>query len=350
MSGASRGAVPRLAEKASRAGGRTVELVAERRLERAVRPVPEPGDGEVAVGISAVGVCGTDVHAFLGREGRYPVVLGHDVAGTVAEVGPGVEQDWVGRRVTVDPTVSCGRCPWCLAGRRNLCERGGYLGMTTPGVMAEVVVVDREQLVVLPEEVSDRAASVLEPCAVALHLLDRVRPLLPEAGEAMIVGAGPIGIVTGQVLSDRGWSVALFEPREARREMAAGFGLDAREARADLADAPGGEPRLVVETSAVEAGVRLAEELASPASVIALVGRAPSGPRPAAMLMKELSVLAVKGGAGKYPEAVRLVAEGRLRVEEIITHAYGFSDAQRAFEETTDRERGVVRSVLEGAW
>jgi threonine dehydrogenase-like Zn-dependent dehydrogenase len=336
--------------RTSRVGGQVIELVAERQLVRTAKPPPSPGTGEAAVRISTVGICGTDVHSFSGRDGRYPAVLGHDTAGVVVDVGEGVNRSWLGRRVTIEPTMACGSCPQCRAEWPNVCQRGAYLGMTAPGVMAEVVAVGSEQLVALPDKVSDRAASVLEPCAVALHMLDRIDGLLPDAETALVIGGGPMGVVVGRTLSLKGWGVVLFEPREERRDVAVEFGLDARPVSADHARDLGSAPRLVVETSAAEAGIRLAEELSTPRSVIALIGRAPVGPTPAALLTKELSVVAVKGGAGKYEEAVELVTGGEVPAEALITHAYGFSEAQRAFEEITDRRCGVVRSVLEGEW
>jgi threonine dehydrogenase-like Zn-dependent dehydrogenase len=205
--------------------------------------------------------------------------------------------------------------------------------------------------VALAEQVAT-PRSVLEPAAVALHLLERVRPLLPEPGPAVVLGAGPMGIAIARVLVARGWEALALEPQAARRAMAERCGLRAAPAAAGEAEAAGlgDAPRLVVETSASEPGVALAEQVATPRSVLALVGRAPRGPAAAALLLGELAAVGVKGGAGHYEEAVRLAAAGAVPTEQLVTHAYPFADAQRAFEETADPARGVVRAVLEGAW
>src|SRR5437763_9866417 len=122
-----------------RVGGRVLRLVAPRRTELIGLPVPEPGDGDVVVRVRSVGVCGTDLHAFRGRSARLPVVLGHDVVGTVTAVGGGGAGPRPGTRVTLDPTLACDECAYCRAGRPALCSAGGYLGMTVDGAMADYI-------------------------------------------------------------------------------------------------------------------------------------------------------------------------------------------------------------------
>jgi threonine dehydrogenase-like Zn-dependent dehydrogenase len=112
----------------------------------------------------------------------------------------------------------------------------------------------------------------------------------------------------------------------------------------------GPEPRLVVETSAAGAGVDLADALCTPGSVVAVVGRGPHTIAPPSVLLKELSILGIKGGPGMYPEAARLVAAGVLDPAAVITHEFGWHDASDAFRVTTEHPEEVVRSVLRGPW
>lgn len=328
-------------------GGRVTELVGARRLASRVLPVPEPGAGEVLVRTLAVGLCGTDLHAYAGRFDSLPVVLGHDAVGRVESVGSGVDGDLVGRRVTVDPAVACGRCGYCRAGRPGLCATGAYMGMTAPGAMAALLTVPADRVTTLPDAVSDVAGTVLEPVVVALRLLERTEPLLPApGGAAVVVGGGPLGIVLAAVLRHRGYRPTVVEPVARRRATAGRLGLPAvapDEAEAALAETG---PLLVVETSAAAAGIALAERLATPGSVIGVVGRAPADVATAAILLKELAVVGVKGGSGRYAEAVDLVASGAVRPEAVVSHRFAFDEADRAFALAADRDGPVVRAVL----
>ncbi|MFI5611930.1 zinc-binding dehydrogenase [Amycolatopsis sp. NPDC051903] len=330
-----------------RCGGRVIELVEPKRFAERRQPVPEPGPGEVVVRMRALGLCGTDLHLYGGRATHYPHVVGHDGAAEVVAVGEGVSGVATGPRVTIDPVAHCGRCAHCAAGRPQLCLEGGYLGMLGPGLLAEYVCVPARLAVPLPDEVSDLAATVLEPVAVALHLLKRVAPLVPEPLPCAVVGGGPLGILLALVLGHHGYSPHVFEPHPGRRALAAAAGLPAHPPEA--ADVGSGA-RLVVETSAAATGVALADELATPGSIVAVVGRAPHSVEPPSVLLKELTIVGVKGGPGQYPESVRLVAEGALDPEAVLTHRFGWTEAGEAFRRTTDEPDRVVRAALHGAW
>ncbi|SEP63964.1 L-gulonate 5-dehydrogenase [Streptomyces sp. yr375] len=337
-----------MSEPSVRPGGTVMELVAPHVFAPTLRPVPEPAAGEVVVAMRALGLCGTDLHMYGGRAVEYPHVVGHDGAAVVTARGAGVTGVAVGERVTIDPVAHCGQCAACTRGATQLCPDGGYLGMLGPGLLAEYVCVPARLLVPLPDAVSDLAATVLEPVAVALHLLARVAPLLPkEPVPCAVVGGGPLGILLGVVLRHHGYAPHLFEPQETRRDLAAAVGLVAHPPEPiDLGDGP----RLVVETSAAPAGVALADELATPGSVVAVVGRAPHSIAPPSVLLKELSLIGVKGGPGQYPEAVRLVADGVVDPETVVTHRFGWHEAAEAFRISVDRPDLVVRTALVGAW
>ena len=132
-------------------------------LELADRPRPAPGPGEVLVRIAACGICGSDVHGFDGSSGRRipPIVMGHEAAGTVAEVGPGVTRFRPGDRITFDSTISCGECPFCLRGDINLCDHRNAFGVSCvdyrrDGAFAEFLAV--------PERICYRPASIPQLC------------------------------------------------------------------------------------------------------------------------------------------------------------------------------------------
>ncbi|MGN6325765.1 zinc-dependent alcohol dehydrogenase [Pseudolysinimonas sp.] len=327
-----------------RVGGRVLTLTAPRELRLVESPAPEPGPGEARVRIRAVGICGTDVHGYLGRAERFPTTLGHDAVGTVDALGPGVTGPELGDRVTIDPTIACGACPWCTAGGPQLCATGSYLGMTSAGTMADLVVVPADRLVAVPAALDDVDATALEPVAVALHLLDRIGDFAPAGRHAEVVGGGPLGVLLAQTLQARGWTALLHEPQPARRAIAADLGLAVADGSAAAAAAEG--PILVVDTSASAPGIELARRLANRGSVIALIGRASADIPVPQILGDELTVVGVKSGAGRYPEAIELVSSGAVTPRATVTHSYDLADADRAFAEVTDPAAQVMRAVL----
>lgn len=328
-------------------GGKVIELAAPGVFETAHRAVPEPGATDVVVEMFALGICGTDVHLYRGRGNVYPHVVGHDGAGVIRSVGTNVRGLAPGQRVTIDPITHCGECGACRAGDVQLCPTGGYLGMIGPGLLAQYVRLPAAQAIPLPPGVSDRAATVLEPLTVALHTHRRVSRFLPEPVPCAVVGAGPLGILLAVVLRHLGYQCDLFEPQLRRRELAAALGLEAHPAElVNLGDGP----RLVIETSAAAAGVELADGLCTPGSVVAVVGRAPHTIAPPSVLLKELTILGIKGGPGMYPEAVRLVAEDVVNPAAVITHEFGWYQSDKAFRLTSEQPDEVVRAVIHGEW
>lgn len=327
----------------SRVGGRVARLVDVRRLEISEQAVPEAGPGEALVRLSASGICGTDLHAWNGRFMTFPITLGHDAGGVVEALGPDTPGPAVGSRVVIDPQLSCGECLHCRGGRRHLCAQGSYLGIDATGTLAEHIVVPAHRLVDVPDAVDDEAATVVEPVAVALHLLQRVGPTV-EGRPAEVVGGGPLGILLAQTLAAHGHAVRVHEVREDRRRITAAAGLETVDATA--AAVPLDEPALVVETSASASGAARAWDLASPGSSVAVVGRAPWEAPFADVLLRELSVFGVRSGGDRYPAALDLVARGLVRPSDVVTHRFALEDVGAAFEACADPAAAVMRAVV----
>ena len=166
-------------------------------------PQPARVEDEVLIRVDAVGICGSDMHAYHGHDPRRvpPLILGHELAGEILE-GPGK-----GRRVTVNPLITCGHCEYCVQGRNNLCANRTMIGMTRAGAFAELVTTAFASVIELPEGMSARAAALTEPAATALHAINTamrslVRPI-PEC-RALVVGGGAIGLLAALLLQDYG--------------------------------------------------------------------------------------------------------------------------------------------------
>lgn len=190
-------------------------------------PIPDLGPRDVLVQVAAVGICGSDVHGFTGSSGRRRpgVVMGHECCGTVVGRGAEVTGHSVGDRVCVQPIVACGECALCRAGRPNLCRERLGIGWSVDGGFAEFVRVPQRNAVALPDEVSWHAGALVEPLAVALHAVN-VSPL--DLGEtALVIGAGPIGLLTLLALKLRGAGTVVISDLNPRRlELARRLGAD----------------------------------------------------------------------------------------------------------------------------
>ena len=185
------------------------------------RPYPLPADGEVVLRIDAVGICGSDMHAFHGHDPRRlpGLVLGHEFAGTIAD-GP-----QAGRRVTGNPLIACGTCDYCVQGRDNLCRERTMVGMTRPGAFAEFMSIPARCLIDLPEGLDPLRAALTEPAATALHALNLARRALhgtlPEC-RVLVLGGGAIGLLSALLLrACETRDVVLAETNSLRRAAAA---------------------------------------------------------------------------------------------------------------------------------
>ncbi len=218
---------------------RALVYTAVRTLELQDWPEPSAGPGEVKVRVGATGICGSDIHGFLGHSTRRlpGLILGHE---TLGEVVAG-ESALLGKRVSVNPLISCGNCHACRAGRHNCCVAWRLLGLDhTHGGFAEYVVVPTRNVHELSENVPDEAAVMVEPLANAFHLLSMIPPSAGLLPPVVILGAGTLGLCILAVAQARGLQVlAISEPNADRaavaRKLGAKMVLDP--AKDDLADA-----------------------------------------------------------------------------------------------------------------
>jgi len=297
------------------------------RPRSAVRvPFPTAGSldaGQVLLAMESVGLCGTDLHAWRGRA-ALPLVPCHDGAALVVAVGSEVERVQPGQRVVVDPSIGCGVCSACGSPWPGRCDQGVYLGMSAPGLLAEGSIVPERSLVLLRDGVDARSASVLEPVAVALALLERVGEMVSPGGRALVVGGGPLGLVVSRVLAHAGFPATVSEALPGRRDRLSALGAEV----ADPRDAALSGPfSLAVETSATEEGSRAALQALAPGGVLAVVGRSAAAVRLDEVLARDLAVVAVRGGAGRYQAAVDLVTQGAVAVHDVVSHEVAFAEA-----------------------
>jgi 2-desacetyl-2-hydroxyethyl bacteriochlorophyllide A dehydrogenase len=240
----------------------------------AVESIDEPrcGHDDVLVRPEAAGICGSEIEGYLGRMANRipPLVMGHEFAGTVVAVGGGAGE-WSGRRVAVNPLLSCRACIRCLSGERNLCNERRLIGVHLAGGFAERVAVPAPNLVSLPEGVDARTGALVEPLANAVHAVGLARRLVPTR-IAIVLGAGTIGLFALQAARAAGIEdVRTVEPHPGRRTAALAAG--ARASYGDIAElARDRRADLVIDAVGASVTRRAALDVVRPGGAVVLLG------------------------------------------------------------------------------
>jgi L-iditol 2-dehydrogenase len=320
-------------------------------------PRPAPGPGEVLIAVARVGICGSDLHAYHGRHPfiRLPIVPGHEFAGTVVEVGEGVQHLTPGQRVTVEPSLVCGACYHCAHGRYNICEHLKVIGCQTTGAMGEYLTVPAAKALPLPDQVTWDQAALLEPLAVAVHAA-RMAGIGPGA-KVLILGAGTIGLMTVQTAKALGAeAVMITDLIQERLDLARKLGADyvvnpAATALALALEKAFGPPRAdaIIECAGVPATARDAVRVARKGSRIVIAGVfAEEVPVNLGLVQdRELELVGTLMYAeGDFPTALALVRDGRVQVEPLITHRFPLGQAAKAFA-TADSRQGALKVLIE---
>lgn len=314
-----------------------------------------PGPGEVEVAPAYTGICGTDLHIAAGHmDARVtvPAVIGHETAGRVTALGEGVTGWSVGDEVTVVPLRPDGVCAACRAGHGHVCEQMDFIGIDSPGALAQRWVVPEHTLVALPEGVDLKTAALLEPTAVAVHDVRRSRLAAGEC--AVVVGGGPVGILIGLVAAHVGADVLLVELDPARRALAEDLGLAAVDPReADVAElarqrSGGSGAHVAFEVSGSQGGLDTAVSVLAVRGRLCQVGihaerRSIDLHR---FFWRELELLGARLYQRQdFTEAARLVASGEVPAQRLISSVVPLERVGEAFE--TLAAGGAVKVLVE---
>ena len=323
------------------------QLVSPRTFQFCDTPIPDPGPGEIQAAVKTVGICGSDLHNF--SEGAigdakavYPMVLGHEPIGTVLRAGAGVSGFDRGATVALEPAIYCYHCEFCRSGHHNVCANLRFLSSTAdPGFFREVVNLPVANVLPLPPEIGMNEGTLHEPLAVVLHSLTLARPELGET--ALVVGAGPIGLLTIAVLKLAGirrlW---VSEPLSHRRDLARAVGADvsidpneAEVAQAVMKDTGRRGVDMVFDCVAKDDTVNQSLHAARNAGRVIITG-IPSEIRVPVeyhtLRRKELAFLSVRRSNHDSDNALNLLAEYPERFAPIVTHARPLAEIQAAFE------------------
>jgi L-iditol 2-dehydrogenase len=327
---------------------RSAVLRGEHDLVIEERPVPAPGPGEVLVKVGAVGICGSDVHYYEhGRIGPFvveaPMVIGHEAAGVVVGVGEGVDPGRVGELVALEPGVPCRHCEQCLAGRYNLCPDVVFFA-TPPidGAISTLVTLDAAFAFAAPEGMDAEQAAMAEPVSVGVWAC---RKAGVTAGDRVLVtGAGPIGLLAGQVARAFGASqVTVTDVSDFRLGVADDLGLEAHRADQPLT----GEYDVLLECSGAPVAVKTGLAALARAGRAVLVGMGPDevGINIPLVQSRELSITGTFRYARTYPLALQLISSGAIDVARIITHRFSLDETEAALT-AGRREPEAIKSIV----
>ena len=332
-------------------------------------PEPKVGPGQVKVDVDWCGICGTDLHEYLEGPifippkgsphpitgGEVPVVMGHEFAGVVSEVGAGVTNVAEGDRVAVEPYDVCGECSACKIGRYNICRKLGFVGLDgDQGGFAEKCVVDARWAHPLGDLGTDVGALV-EPLAVAYHAvrLSGVKP----GGTAVVFGAGPIGLVTAASLKAVGaGQVISVEMAAARKTKASVAGADVvldptevnvPDAVRDLTGGAGAD--VAFECAGIDAVLATAIGSVRPGGTVvnvAIWGH-PAAVQMNDLVLSEVNVIGSLAYCGDHPDTIALLQDGKVAAAQFITGRIGLENLVKGgFRELIDNKEENVKILV----
>ncbi len=326
-----------------------------RKTELREIPDPKPASGEVVVRVHNCGICGSDLHFFSGQFPPPPVCPGHEIAGEVAEVGPGVGNVRAGDLVVVEPLVTCRQCNFCLSGNYQLCPELRVLGNMVHGGFADYVRVPASAVFPLPAKLDMAVAALAEPLAVAVHGL-RLVPVC--AGDRVaVLGAGTIGLMSVAAARASGasevWVTARYvHQAEAARRLGATRVFTGSAAYVELADAGSQRPPdVVVETVGGQADtLEQALPLVRRGGTVVVLGLFTSMPALNGILLviKEIRIVGSMTygrtiAGADFERALDILSQRAQDFASIVTHRYPLEQIQAAFSTAADKHSGAIK-------
>ena len=330
-------------------------------------PVPRPGPMEVLCKVHSVAICGTDLHIYEGRfPGRwpksYPFIPGHEWSGIVVEVGPGADElGWrVGLRVAGTSHAGCGYCRMCRTGRYNLCENYGreplhhQYGHYSQGADAEYVVQSIKSVFPIPDELELAYGAMVDTASIALHSVKR--PGIEPGDVLVVVGAGPMGLLTADCALALGAASVIVTGSGERLARAAEMGFTTLDYRAeDPAQAvrrltQGKGANVAIDTGGTTASIRQTVDVVRKGGRVAFTGVPTEGEAVLPMqkvVLEEIDLFGVRANRNTMEEVMPLIVSGRVRVEPLVTHTFPLEDYGTALHTFAERIDGALKVLVQ---
>ncbi len=323
---------------------------------------PKPEDGDVLIKIGAVAVCGSDVHGMDGSSGRRrpPIIMGHEAAGTIVELGKNVKDYSVGDRVTFDSTIYCNKCSMCKKGLVNLCDNRRVLGVSCEdykldGAFAEYVSVPSYILYSIPDNVTFIQASMVEPLSIAYHAATRVN--ISKDDSVAIIGVGTIGMLILQVVKAMGAkSIIAVDIDDEKLKLALKMGADyvvnskdkdaVKKILSNTKDNKGVD--VAFDATGIEQTVSTCLKVIALNGKLILVGNLAQNINfPLQWVVtRQLSLFGSCASAGEYKECIKLISEGKVNVEKLISKTVPMAEGNKWINKVYRHEDGLNKIVM----
>jgi 2-desacetyl-2-hydroxyethyl bacteriochlorophyllide A dehydrogenase len=316
---------------------------------------PEPGPGEVQVLTKAVGICGSDLHALAGAHPfiALPCVPGHEVVGVIGKTGEGVTGLEAGMRVILEPNLVCGRCPYCRAGRYNICQQLKVVGCQTAGAMADAFTAPASRFHPAPDSLTDTQAALVEPLSTAVHAVRMAGQL--AGADVAVLGGGTIGLLTLIAAIRAGArAVAVSEPRDSKRQRALRLGAAfcADPLMADpvppIREALGGHADVTFDCVSSQASTGQAIRLAENGGTVMVVGVAAKDVTIPLPIIQDREIR-LAGSAMYVREdvlrAIDLMTDGAVPAGELVTATLLLAEGAQAFKRAASGDDVKVHLV-----
>lgn len=319
-------------------------------------PVPKPKAGQALIAVKATGLCGSDVDGYTGNHPmiKWPIILGHECSGLVAELGPGVTGWKQGDAVAVEPFFTCKKCPACIRGQYNLCVDLKITGHQVPGSMAEYVIAEAGFLHRIPAGLSFAEAAIAEPASGSLHAVERCHLRLGDF--VAIIGCGTIGVLAMQHALNKGAQVLIADPEDFKLKVAKKLGVHytLNPKREDLAarvkELTGGiGADCVIEAVGEPETLAQTVGLVRRGGTILLIGwsgNAADAFNLTSVTLDELTVLGTLGFCHDFPVALRLMSQGQVKIKPILSHRLPLDRVEEGIRMLDRRAKGVWKIAI----
>jgi len=338
---------------------KALTLEAYNQLSYGDAPNPEFGTTDVLIRVNACGICGSDIHGMDGSTGRRipPIIMGHEAAGTISSVGSEVTEWEIGDRVTFDSTIYCGSCKYCDAGKVNLCENRKVLGVSPGeyrqhGAFAEYVSVPERILYKIPDNLSFEEAAFVEPVSIALHGVNRTP--VKDGDTAVVIGSGMIGLLVIQALRIKGASKIIAvdidpEKIKAALKVGADHGINSNEKTIEEIKAlTQNGADIAMEVVGMSPTLNLAIESVRKGGSIGIIGNIQNKTEfpLQSVVTRELTIYGSCASECEYSESLELIANGSIKVRDMITAIAPLSEGAEWFKRLYDGKEDMLKVIL----
>ena len=314
---------------------------------------PVAKDDGVVMKISAIGICGTDIHAYGGNQPffEYPRVLGHEASGIISEIGKNVSHLKVGQRVALIPYVSCGKCEACLSGKTNCCEKISVIGVHENGAFSEYVSAPAINVIPIANNVDDITGALIEPFAISAHAVRRAQ--ISKGTDVLVVGAGPIGLGAAAIAYADEANVVIADTSVERRA----------HIQANIPKVPtidplnekiedyfnGRLPEVVIDATGNQKAMNNSVYLIRHGGRIVFVGlhKGTIEFNDPDFHKKETTLMGSRNATLEDFEKVqRLMAEGKISANMMLTHIFKYDELADIYEEKITKNKTLIKSVI----